>query len=1116
MDGSATWYPLSYGQEALWFLWKLAPRSWAYNIPLAVGVRGELDPAALQRSLQTLSDRHPCLRMAFREEGGQPSQRPIGRHQVQLNTVDAFRWSEAQLQDALRDGARSPFDPAAAAGAALRGTLFRRDHNRHELLIVVHHIASDLWSLVVLMDELRQLYAAEKAGTGWSLPPLPLRYEDYVHWQRQLLEGKAGERLWSYWQEELAGELPVLDLPTDHPRPPLQSFRGGTVTRKVDACLAGAQRDLAGKEGATLFMVLLAAFQILLHRYTGQECVMVGTPTSGRHRPELSDLIGDFVNMVALRGDLAGQPTFSQVLGQVRRQVVGALKHQDYPLSLLVDRLHLARDPSRSPIFQTSFVLQKFQRYEELSRMLLPGKDELTIPFADLELVPRPLAQQDGQFDLNLEIKEDDVGGLMCAWKYSTDLFEAATIERMAGHFETLLSEIASHPKRSVAELRLLAPEQSRESITDGHGATVELPAAASVYELFAAQAERCGTAIAVRCGEDSLTYAELSDRVTRLAGSLAMLGVGPEVLVAVLLTRGLDFVTTLLAVSRAGGAFLPLDPRHPLPRNLQILESSGVRLVLSTKSIVEQAHDATSDLGGAGRRRVVAIEDLARQRACEPAARVDGGNLAYVMYTSGSTGSPKGVMVEHLGMVNHFLAKLSDLGMGADDALAQNGPQSFDIVVWQCLAPLVVGGRVEVFPDDIAENPEALMAAVERCGVTVLQLVPSMLQAVLDEAKAPGGEAPPLGKLRWMVPTGEALPTELCRRWLAIYPSIRILNTYGSTECSDDQCHYVLSVVEQADDAVALVSIGRPVHNMSAHVLDENLAPVPVGVVGELYIGGVGVGRGYLNDPVRTAASFIADPFSDRPGARLYRTRDLARRRADLALDFLGRVDHMIKLRGFRIEPGEIEAALCQHPVISEAAVLARDHPSGERQLVGYVVAPGGAPDDPPDAENIRQFLTDRLPRYMVPTAFCFCDALPLTANGKLDLRRLPDPEWEAARSEQFEAPRTATEKKMADIWAEVLGLERVGVRDNFFAIGGDSIRSIQIVARFNRAGLQVRPGDLFLHQTIPALAALADRNGPPASGDGEAAPVLAPPELQVSREHLELAHAQVNFDSE
>ncbi|HEX3107874.1 MAG TPA: non-ribosomal peptide synthetase, partial [Thermoanaerobaculia bacterium] len=588
------------------------------------------------------------------------------------------------------------------------------------------------------------------------------------------------------------------------------------------------------------------------------------------------------------------------------------------------------------------------------------------------------------------------------------------------------------------------------------------------------AQAQKHPDAVAVTCGEDSITYGELHRRATGLARSLVHRGVRRDSIVAVLMPRGIDFITALLAISKAGGAFLPLDARHARSRTEQIIEDSGATLVLASVAHEESAADLP---------------------------RLGESDLAYVMYTSGSTGKPKGVMVEHRGMLNHMLAKLSDLEIGEEGVLAQNGPPTFDIVVWQCLAPLAVGGRVVVFPDDVAEDPARLLDEVETRGVTVLQLVPSMLRAILDE------ERRELSTLRWIVPTGEALPTTLCRRWLERYPAIPLLNTYGSTECSDDQCHYVIRRLETADDAVAIASIGRPIPNMTAHVLDANLAPVPDGVAGDLYIGGIGVGRGYLNDPERTAAAFVADPFSSEPGARLYRTRDLARRRADGNLDFLGRVDAMIKVRGFRIEPGEIEAALMQHPSVSAAAVIAREHPSRERVLVAYVVSRTSTePARDESTGELRRFLGDRLPQYMVPSTVVFLDTLPLTPNGKLDQRRLPAPQWEMTETLDVVAPRTPVEETIASIWADVLGLERVGVTQDFFAAGGDSIKSIQIVARCKRAGFEVRPTDLFQHSTIAALAAFAERSTPR---------IVEPiPALEVSQELFELALAQVEFD--
>lgn len=1099
------WHPLSHGQEALWFLWKLAPESWAYNIVLPVGLRGELDGAALQRALRILSDRHPSLRMEFKEDVGATRQRARARHDLPIEQFDASAFSEPQLQAAMRAQARRPFD--LEAEATLRVALFRRSATQHVLLLAIPHIIGDLWSFIVLMDELREVYRAAKASEVADLAPLALNYEDYVRWQRRMLDGETGEAHWRYWRGELAGELPVLDLPTDHARPPAQTFRGGTVLVQIDADLTRRLKLLAGAENATLFMALLAAFEVLLHRYSGQDGIMVGAPTSGRQRGEFAGVFGDFVNMVPLRADLAGGPSFREVLAQARGQVVGAIKHQDYPFSLLVDRLQPVRDLSRSPIFQASFVLQQFHRFEELSRALLSPGDEQPIPFGDLTLEPWPLDQQEGQFDLALEMKEDARGRLIGAWKYAADLFEPETVRRMAAHFETLLRAILADPARPIGELALLTAAEGGRVIAAGQGPAIELSAAHSLCQLFEAQAARHGAATAVICGDASLSYAELAQRVDHFARRLAALGVGPDVVVAILLPRGVDFVAALLAIAKAGGAFLPLDPRHPLARLAQILDGARVPLLLTGAASRREIVGALETVPHERRPRVVAVEELAGVGLAGDLARARANHLAYVMYTSGSTGAPKGVMVEQRGMINHVLGKLSDLGMDEDDALAQNAPPSFDVVVWQSLAPLVNGGRVVVLPDEVAENPAALIAAIERAGVTVLQLVPAMLRALIDDIAA-RREKPQLATLRWVVPTGEALPAELCRRWLKLYPHIPLLNTYGSTECSDDQCHYRIGRLAPADEIAPVVSIGTPIANMAAYVLDRNLNPVPIGAVGELYIGGIGVGRGYRGDPARTAACFVPDPFGERPGARLYKTRDLARRRADGTIAFLGRVDHMIKLRGLRIEPGEIETALCQHVGIAAAAVIARDHPSGEKRLVAYLVCSG-----PVDADGLGRYLSDRLPLSMVPASFAFVDALPLSANGKLDLGRLPPPDWQAGRAESFVAPRNPVEEKLAAIWASVLGDARVSVTADFFAIGGDSILSIQIVARCRAAGLALQPRDLFQHRTVAALADMLTERPKRAVVNGSAA--LAPlPLPALSPEHLKRAIGQVMFD--
>jgi amino acid adenylation domain-containing protein len=845
-------------------------------------------------------------------------------------------------------------------------------------------------------------------------------------------------------------------------------------------------------------MALLAAFLVLLHRYSGQDDIVVGAPTSGRQQGRFAGVIGDFVNMVPLRADLSDAPGFRALLAQVRRTVVGALAHQDFPFALMVDRLEPARDLSRPPIFQASLVLQQFHRYGELSRALLPGADETTIPFADLTLEPWPLDQQEGQFDLSLEMKEDGTGRVVGAWKYATDLFARDTVARMARHFETLMRALLAEPDRPVAGLPLLSADEAAAAEADG---PVVAAPAETVLHLFEKAAARRPSATALVCGAESMTYGGLAVRVTHWAHRLAGKAVGRGDIVALMLPRGIDFVAAMLAVLKAGAAVLPLDPRHPSARIAATLQGAGVAHLIAPASDLDALDAARADTA----LHRIALEDLSGINGAGALPPIDGGDLAYLMPTSGSTGVPKAVMLEHRGMLNHILGKFDDLAFCERDALAQNAPQSFDVVVWQSLAPLAAGGRVVILPDAVAESPAALIDAIDAHTVTVLQVVPAMLRALIEEAAARGPSRPALAGLRWMVPTGEALPVDLCRRWFALYPHIPILNTYGSTECSDDQCHYRVDGLTPVDERAPVVAIGTPIRNMRAHVLDRNLAPVPAGVVGELYIGGAGVGRGYRNDPQRTALAFVPDPFGVEPGARLYRTRDLARRRKDGALEFLGRADQMIKLHGLRIEPGEIESALASHPAVSAAAVLACAHPSGARRLVAYVAVPPGA--RPPAADDLRAHLDARLPVSMMPSAFVTLDALPLTANGKLDRARLPQPDWSQGAAEAFAPPRNPREAMLATIWAAVLGRPQVSVTADFFALGGDSILSIQIATRCRRAGLIVEPRDLFLHRTVAALAERVDDAVPAPAED---APVLPP----IAADHLARAAAQVRFE--
>lgn len=1074
MGAKGDWHPLSPGQESLWFLWQMAPQSAAFAMAFPMRIKGALDRDALERAFATLVARHACLRSEFCEENGKVQQRAQLDPQIRIEDQECSTWDAAAQQKDLEDFARQPFDLRQDAG--LRARLWACGEKEHVLCLVLHHIVGDLWSLVVLMDELRLLYAAMRDGGQTpppSLPELPVTYADYVRAMQLAQQRGDHQRALDHWAHELSGDLPSLDLPRDFPRPARQSFKGATVFQTLEAGLTSEVEAFARAQDTTVFVVLLAAYQTLLHRFSGQAQMLVGTPFSGRHLPGTEGIIGDFINMLPLKADFDAAPTFATHVAAVRERLLQAMKHQAVPFSQIVDRVAPARDLSRPPIFQTTFVLQKFHRFEDLQNAFLPGEAEAPTPFADLELSGLSLSQQAGQFDLNLEMKRDSLGRLQAAWKYDTALFTAASVENMATCFRVLLQALIRSPDMPVESVPLLNSADSAAVILAAEGPQRAAPPQRSLAALFEDWAQKTPQAPAIVCDSQQLSYGALRDRMQQLARALSARGVTRETLVSLVLSRGCDLAAAMLGVQRAGAAFLPLAPDTPPERLKQVVTLSQSHLVLTSQADEAKICAALDDLPrpaqGQTAPQVVSLETLlAEEHSGDLAPLPEDHDLAYMIFTSGSTGTPKGAMVEHIGMVNHTLGKLEDLGFTSADRLAQNAPASFDVVVWQNMAPLACGGSVQVIAEGETEDPAQLFAACRNTGVTVLQVVPSMMRALIEEVEA-AGTPPDLGALRWLVPTGEALPTELCRRWLALFPKIPILNTYGSTECSDDQCHYQLSAVLPQDDVAPIITVGRPIRNMAAYVLDPALQPVPVGVTGELYIGGIGVGRGYRGDLAKTESAFLPDPFSSRPGARLYRSRDMARRRHDGLIDFLGRLDTMVKRHGVRIEPAEIEAALVADPLIASAIVQPRQDPQGEIRLAAYIVTPGTAM---PDQAQIRGNLSHRLPHSMIPDVLTVLPGLPLTPNGKRDLKALPDPVWPDAQAAGFVPAETKTEQQVAAIWARLLGKETVSVQEDFFAAGGDSIKSIKLAARAQELGLPLEAADVFINRTIAAIA--------------------------------------------
>ncbi|HSF41610.1 MAG TPA: amino acid adenylation domain-containing protein [Thermoanaerobaculia bacterium] len=1042
--------PLSFAQQRLWFIDQLQPGSTNYNIPLAVRLRGPLDPAALAASLGTVVARHEVLRTTFELrdlESGEPVQiiAPAAPRPLPVIDLSALPGPAGAAARLAAEEASRPFD--LARGPLMRSLLLRLEPGEHALLLTFHHAISDGWSTGVLVRELAALYPELAAGRPALLPPPPVQYADFAVWQRAWLQGDVLAGQIGFWRELLAGAPTVLDLPTDFPRPAVARFRGARLDATVPDELAAAVRTLGRREGATMFMTLLAAFGSLLARSSGQEDVLVASAIANRNREEVEGLIGLFANTLALRVGTGGAPDFLRVLAEVRETTLAAYAHQDLPFEKLIDALELSRDLSRNPLCQVMLTVQN-----------LPGDPE-QIPGLEVAPLSSGDALDSGTTKLDLSLFVWDQGnGLSASLEYDTDLFERATAERLLGHLWTLLAAAVAAPTSRVADLPLLTAAE-REEIARWNDTAREypLPAGGTLAELIAAQAARSPEAPAVVFEGETVSYAELSLRAGRLARRLRRLGCGPDAPVGVLMERSVEMVVALLGVIEAGGAYLPLDPEYPEERLAWMIEDSGVSLLLAQEPLLDRLpeHGATVLTLAPGWRGEPADDEPLGPSAAS------GGTLAYVLYTSGSTGRPKGVMVPHRGIVNRLLWMQEAYGLTPADRVLQKTPYSFDVSVWEFFWPLTTGAALVVARPGGHRDSSYLAELIHRERVTVMHFVPSLLQAFLEEPDLSG-----CAGLRLVVASGEALSSELRLRFRERL-SARLENLYGPTEASVDVTSW--DCAEEARQGV--VPIGRPIANLRIHLLDRELSQTPVGVPGELHIAGVGLARGYLERPDLTAERFLPDPFAG-GGERLYRTGDLARRLPGGAIEFLGRLDHQVKIRGFRIELGEIEAVLAAQPGVHAAVVLARtDGPSP--RLVAYVVPQPGRDSD---TAALRAALGERLPEHMVPTAWVTLAELPLSPNGKVDRRALPAPDAPAPAQGGDAAPRTSIEERLAAIWAEVLRLPHVGIHDNFFSLGGDSILSIQITTRARRAGILITPRQLFQHQTVAELAAVAN----------------------------------------
>ncbi|HKI00347.1 MAG TPA: amino acid adenylation domain-containing protein [Thermoanaerobaculia bacterium] len=1038
--------PLSFSQQRLWFLDRLQPGSALYNVPLALRIEGDLDLDLLARSLGEVVRRHEVLRTVFAVKDGQPVQVVQPFRGVDLPLVDLRGLPAEQRLEKARETAkleaRRPFD--LARGPLLRAAVLRLAPDEHAVLLTLHHIASDGWSLGILVRELTALFA------GADLEPLPIQYADFAAWQRGWLQGEVLEAQLDYWRRHLAGAPPVLDLPLDRPRPAVQSSHGASCGAALTPELSDALATVARAQGVPLFMVLLSAYAVLLSRHGGQSDLVIGTPIANRNRLETEKLIGFFVNTLALRVDLAAAPTFAGLLRQVRQAAIGAYAHQDLPFEKLVEALRPAADLSHTPLFQAMFVLQT-----PAAEPRLPG------------LALKPLESDPGvaKFDLTLSMAE--AGGRLRAYlQYSTDLFDAATVRRLLGHWETLLAGVAADPAARLSALPLLTAAERQAVLVEGAGEAVPFAEDACLHEIFAARAAEFPDTLAVVFEDRELTYAELDARANRLAHRLRRRGVGPEVRVALSLERSPEMIVALLAVMKAGGAYVPIDPTYPRERRELMLADSGALLLLTQISL---AGSLPAPAGG------LALLDGEEEEGGDDSAPLSGAapeNAAYVIYTSGSTGRPKGVVVVHRGLANLVTAQALAFGLRPGAQVLQFSSMSFDASVFEIVMALAVGSTLVLARRETLIPGPGMIALLEERRVSHVTLPPSVL-AALPERDLP--------RLESIVVAGEACPAELVARWAG---GRRFWNAYGPTETT------IWATVAPCSGP-GKPPIGRPIANARVILLDRDFEPVPPGVPGELCVGGAGLARGYHGSPALSAGRFVPDAWSGEPGARLYRTGDLARTLPDGNLEFLGRVDHQVKLRGFRIEPGEVEAVLAEHPAVRDAVVLVREDRPGDRRLVAYAVVD---PDAAVEARELREALRGRLPEHMVPASFVLLPEFPLTGSGKVDRAALPRPEAPESRPLPAAAalPRTVLERGIAEVWRQVLGREHVGVNDNFFDLGGHSLLLVQVQARLGELlGREVPMIDLFRHTTVAALAASLS----PSEGDGREAALPARP---------------------
>ncbi|MEP0883299.1 amino acid adenylation domain-containing protein [Trichocoleus sp. ST-U3] len=1079
--------PTSFAQARLWFLDQFEPGSPFYNIPAAVRLTGKLNIAALEQSLNEMVQRHEALRTTFAVEDGQPVQVIRASLTLNLPIVDLTALPaserEAEIYARANEEIQQPFDLTKVL--LWRVTLLRLDEADHVLLLTMHHIISDGWSLGVFLREMAALYETFSNSNPLPLPELPIQYADFAVWQRDWLQGKVLETQLNYWKQQLSGSLPVLQLPSDRPRPAIQSYTGKKQFFVLSKTLTAALKSLSQQTGVTLFMTMLAAFKTLAHRYTNQDDLIVGSAIANRNREEVEGLIGLFVNTLVLRTDLSGNPTFKELLNRVREVTLGAYAHQDLPFEKLVEELQPERDLSQNPLFQVWFALNN----APMPAMQLAS---------GLTLTPLEVDSGTAQFDLSLDMVERGEE-LIGSFEYNTDLFDATTITRMVGHFQTLLEGIVADCDRPLSHLPLLTEAEQHQLLVDWNDTQANYSQNLCIHQLFEAQVEKTPDAVAVVFENQQLTYAELNVKANQLAHHLQKLGVKPEVLVGICVERSLEMIVGILGILKAGGAYVPLDPAYPSDRLAFMLSDTQVPVLLTQNWLLKSLpqHEA----------KVVSLdadwEVISQNSTKNPLTKVAAENLAYIIYTSGSTGKAKGVMIQHSSLVSIYLAWEETYQLrAASSCHLQMANFSFDVFTGDFVRALCSGGKLVLCPREFLLEPPKLYELMIQEKVNCAEFVPAVLRGLVQYVE---DNKKRLDFMRLLICGSDSwYVREYERNRKFCGSQTRLINSFGLTEATIDSSYFEGTSNLSSEQ---LVPIGRPFTNTQLYILDSHLQPLPVGIPGELYVGGAGLARGYLNRPELTQEKFISNPFRVRtsppsplsasgeggqeicnePESRLYRTGDLARFLPDGNIEFIGRIDYQVKIRGYRIELGEIEGVLSQHPAVREAVVLAGENEPENQRLIAYIVRNISNVElrqthgctslqDSELIKELRGFFKEKLPHYMVPSAFVVLETLPLTPNGKLDRRSLPVPDPTRSQVEAaYTVPQTITEEVLARVWSQVLGVDKIGIHDNFFELGGDSILSLQIISKARDVGLQLTPKQIFQYQTIAELAAVA-----------------------------------------